>query len=364
VLRGLSTRIDLGAARRNLKRITTAAGNRRVFAVVKADAYGHGAPELSRAFIEEGAEALAVAFVSEARELRDAGIKASILVLFDRTEVPAFFDLGLMPVIHDLKTARAFSKEAISRNTTIRVHVKVDTGMGRMGLEDPSELKEIARLDNIEITGLMSHLSDADLADPSVSRRQSDRLLEASRLIQEGNRRPLLHIANSAAVLSCAEVHLDAVRPGIALYGASPFEDERKEAEELEPVMSATAKVLALRRIPKGGTISYGRTFTAGRDTLAAVVAAGYADGYLRSFSNKACMLVRGKRAPVAGRVCMDLTVADVTDVQGVKEGDDAVLLGAEGSESINARELARIAGTIPYEVLTSLGSAARRAYA
>ena len=335
-----------------------------MIAVVKADAYGHGAIELSRAFLDGGAHTLAVAFVSEARELREAGIKAPLLVLFDRSEIPAFFDLDLIPVIHDINTAREFSGEAVRRNTTMPVHVKIDTGMGRMGLEGSADISDLIKLPGIECVALMSHLSDADLAEPSCSLRQVERLSKVAKEHFPGG--ITRHIANSAAVLSCPEAHMDAVRPGIALYGASPFEDQRPCIEALKPVMSVSAKVLTVRRIPKGGTISYGRTFTAQRDTIAAVLAAGYADGYSRALSGQAHVLVRGKRAPVAGRVCMDLTVVDVTDivgVDGVDQGDEAVLLGSQGEENITSHELAKMAGTIPYEILTSLGAKARRVF-
>ena len=337
-----------------------------MIAVVKADAYGHGALELSRAFLDGGAHTLAVAFVSEARELREAGIKAPILVLFDRSEIPAFFDLDLIPVIHDINTAREFSEEAVRRGRDMPVHVKIDTGMGRMGLEGSADISDLIKLPGIECVALMSHLSDADLAEPSCSLRQVERLSKAAEEHFPGG--ITRHIANSAAVLSCPEAHMDAVRPGIALYGASPFEDQRPGLgiEALKPVMSVSAKVLTVRRIPKGGTISYGRTFTAERDTIAAVLAAGYADGYSRALSGQAHVLVRGHRAPVAGRVCMDLTVVDVTDIVGkdrVDQGDEAVLLGSQGAENITSHELAKMAGTIPYEILTSLGAKARRVF-
>ena len=364
MLRGLTARIDLKAAMGNLERIARAAGGRPVIAVVKADAYGHGAVELSRAFIEAGATTLAVAFVSEARELRESGITAPILVLFDRSEIPAFFDLGLTPVIHDMKTAREFSEEAARRGRDLPVHVKIDTGMGRMGLERPADVSDLIKLPGIECVALMSHLSDADLADPLCSIRQVEKLNSAAADLFPKS--ITLHMANSAAVFSCPEAHMDAVRPGIALYGTSPFDDANDKhpgTSELEPVMSVSAKVLTVRRVQKGNTISYGRTFTAERDTLAAVLAMGYADGYNRALSGQAHVLLRGQRARIAGRVCMDLTVADVTDIEGVSEGDEAVLLGRQGTEKITSHELAKMAGTIPYEILTSLGARARRVF-
>ncbi|MFC1769720.1 alanine racemase [Nitrospirota bacterium] len=358
--RGLLARIDLDAARHNLRLLK----HKKVIAVVKADAYGHGAVELSRAFVEAGADALAVAFVSEALELREAGITAPVLVLFDRSNIPDYFEHDLTPVIHDMKTAEAFSREAGKRNSEIEVHVKVDTGMGRMGFESGSDIQSILSLPNLNITGLMSHFSDADLADPEFTRLQLERFHEIHSTM--GGKDILCHFANSAATLSYPEAHLDAVRPGIALYGASPFEGERSELDavsSLRPVMSVSARVLSLRRMAKGSTISYGRTFTTERDTLTAVLAAGYADGVGRVFSNNADVILNGIRVPVLGRVCMDLMMVDATDVPGARDGDEAVLLGNDGDESISIWELAERAGTIPYEIMLSLGRNAQRTY-
>ena len=177
--RGLTARIDLSAAERNLYRISEAAGGRSAIAVVKADAYGHGSVAISRALLKAGAPALAVAYVSEARELRESGINSQILVFFDQTEIPEQFDLSLTPVLHSLASAREFSSEAVSRGVTMDVHVKVDTGMGRMGLEDPADISKIAKLPGLNIAGLMSHLSDADLVDMEVSLKQVARFNEA-----------------------------------------------------------------------------------------------------------------------------------------------------------------------------------------
>lgn len=359
--RGLLARIDLKAARKNLELISEAANGCSVIAVVKADAYGHGAVELSQTFLNAGASMLAVAFVSEARRLREAEINAPLLVLFDRSDIPEFFDLNLTPVIHDMKTAKEFSKEALNRNTEIKVHVKVDTGMGRMGLEDPADIQKILALDGLNVAGLMSHLSDADLIDTLCSNEQIGRFRDICKTIDLKN--VTCHMANSAAVFSCPEAHLDAVRPGLALYGISPFEDVRDVINKLSPVMSVSAEILSIRKIPKGGTVSYGRTFKAERDTLTAVLAAGYADGLCRALSNKTNVIINGQKAPIAGRVCMDLTMADITDIPGVKEGDHAILLGADGNEQISAWELAGLADTIPYEVLTSFGNKAQRVF-
>jgi len=363
VRRGLSAEIDLDAALHNFREIAQAASGRPVIAVVKADAYGHGAAELSKVFVQAGAYALAVAFVSEARDLRSTGITIPIIVLFDRSEVPVYFDLGLTPVLHDIKTAEAFSSEATRRNSSIDIHLKVDTGMGRMGSLHVEELLKIAALPGLNAVGLMSHFSEADIADASYLNLQMERFRSAHEVFRQKGLNLMCHMANSAAVLAKTEAHLDAVRPGLILYGISPFEDLRKDIPPLKPVMRVTTNILTVRHIPKGHPISYGRTFVPQRETRAALIPAGYADGFNRQFSNNAEVLIHGKRVRVAGRVCMDLTAVDVTDIEGVSAGDEVTLLGNDGKETIDAWELARKASTIPYETLCTFGRMGNRRY-
>ncbi len=360
--RGITAEIDLGAALNNLEVIRKAVNGLPVIAVVKADAYGHGAAELSRLYEDSEVHALAVAFVSEAEELRDDGIKSPILVLFDNTEPGKYFELGLTPVIHELKTAEAFSREAQRRGAVLDVHVKVDTGMGRVGLGGADDVLKVLGMKNLRVAGLMSHLSEADLADMDFVELQLKRFGAIRDRLGEKGIRPLCHIANSAAVCAHPAAHLDAVRPGLILYGASPF-GEGRPIPAVRPVMKVSSAILTIRKFGEGQPVSYGRTFITKRPTLAAVLAAGYADGYSRLFSNNAHVLLRGKRAPVIGRVCMDLVLADVTDIEGVTERDRAVLMGADGDEEVTAAELATRASTIPYEVLLALGTRARRLY-
>jgi alanine racemase len=209
----------------------------------------------------------------------------------------------------------------------------------------------------------MSHFSEADLADRDFMGLQLERFEKARDALDKRGLRPLCHMANSAAVLSSTESHMDAVRPGLALYGPSPFEDEREGLPPLRHLMTATARVLVLRRFAKGKPVSYARTFVTKRDTLAAVMAVGYADGFNRRFSNNAEVLLNGRRAPVIGRVCMDLMVVDATEAGELREQDEAVLMGTQGNETISAWELARRASTIPYEVLIWFGRGAKRTY-
>ncbi len=361
--RGPTAVIDLSALAHNLEIVKRIVGKRHVIAVVKADAYGHGSVEISRRLISLGVGRLAVAFTGEAKLLRQSGIDAEIIVLFDRTSLDDYFTYSLTPVIQDKHTASEFSRQAGRRGKRVRVHVKVDTGMGRVGLnpEDAAaEIAEIAGLEGIELEGLMSHFSEADLGDRSYALQQlslfnSIRDKVAAKL----GRQIICHMANSAAVLSLSEAGQDAVRPGLLLYGCSPLQ----ERYGLRPLMTVKTGVLTVRNLRPGMPVSYGRTFTTKRESRIAVVPVGYADGYNRLFSNNAEMLVKGRRAPVVGRVCMDLTMIDVTDIEGVGEGDEVVVLGTQGSETVSAADLSGRVGTIPYEILTSLGSRARREY-
>ena len=370
VHRGALAEIDLGAVSHNLGIIRSITGNHPIIAVVKADAYGHGAVEVSKRLVEQGVSCLAVAFNDEAIALRQAGVRIPILVLFDR-DVNDCFAYDLIPVVRDLSSARKLSVEAKKRGRPLSVHIKVDTGMGRIGFPYDSALEEIMavlKMDSLNITGLMSHFSDSDIADKSFAELQLKRFQEIrTKLLarRKNDEAPLLcHMANSAAVLSFKDAHFDAVRPGLMLYGHSPLKPSGGGGNSgLIPAMTLKTGILDLRRMPPGSPISYGRTFITRRESLIAVLPLGYADGYSRQFSNNAHVLVRGKRAPVVGRVCMDLTMVDVTEIDGVEDHDETVLLGRQGGEEITALEMAIRGNTIPYEILTALGGRSRRIY-
>lgn len=380
--RGAIAQISLNAIAYNLHTLKKIVQHLPIIAVVKADAYGHGSVEVSRKIIDEGASFLAVAFVSEAVQLREAGIQAPILVLFDRENLEECFDFHLIPVISDFKTAESLSRIAKKRRSEIPVHIKIDTGMGRLGLHGKSvlnELVKISELDGLRIEGMLSHFSEADLADISYAYAQLKNFMRIRKVfVEKTKRRIFTHIANSAAIITFRESYLDGVRPGIALYGYFPLQEKenqkhRKLSEntqhvknkniELVPAMTIRTKILALRFVQAGTPISYGRTFVTRKKSKIAVIPLGYADGYSRLFSNNADVLVSGKRAPVVGRVCMDLTMVDVTAVRNCRENDEVIIMGKQGKETITAYELARKANTIPYEILTTLGSRSRRIY-
>lgn len=372
--RGAIAEISLSAIAHNLQTIKKIVNNLPVIAVVKANAYGHGSVEVSKRLIKEGVSFLAVAYVEEALELRDANISIPIIIFFDSGNISDYFDYNLIPVIYDEKMAFSISKEALKRGKKIQVHVKLDTGMGRMGLVGKDIIKKLVNISEtpgLDLSGLLSHFSEADLSDISYAKLQLKRFIrikqELSRILKKNI---FSHIANSAAIIKYKDAYLDAVRPGLMLYGYSPIESNSRIYSEdlkalllLQPAMVIKTKILCIRNLPKGFPISYGRTFITKRPSKIGILPIGYADGYSRLFSNNADVLVRGRRAPVVGRVCMDLTMIDVTDLEEVTENDEVVILGKQENESIDAHELALRSNTIPYEILTSLGNRSKRIY-
>ncbi len=362
---GLRAGIDLPALSHNFAAIRCFSDNRPVIAVVKADAYGHGAPDVARTLVAQGAARLGVAYAEEAVELREAGIAAPILVFFE-PDVEAVFQHNLTPTVFDTEKAEALSREAVRRGRPLSVHVKVDTGMGRLGLQGDAaaSILQIAQLPALKIEGIMSHFSEADLRDASFAETQIAQFGNLrSSLAAAGLRPPCFHIANSAAVMSKPDAHFDAVRPGIMLYGYSPLEPGATSSQSigLKPVMSVTTRFVSIRTVTAGKPISYGRTFHTKRQSIIGVLAMGYADGFSRSFSNNGEVLVRGKRAPIVGRVCMDLTMVDLTDIPDVNESDEVVIIGTQGGQTITAADWAERAGTISYEILLDLGRCAKR---
>jgi alanine racemase len=375
--------IDLEALAHNCRllreRISPGA---KLMAVVKADAYGHGLVPVSRVCVENGASFLGVACLTEAIRLRQAGIEAPIL-LFGYSPGRYAGHLARYDIrasVHSLAAARALSTEAALIRKRITVHIKIDTGMGRLGLpayaatlgprprarmrEVVSEAAAIARLPWLFVEGIYTHFSCAD--DPDTSRTESQLALFME-ILDELERRSiefeLRHAANSAATLRMPSTHLDMVRPGISLYGLSPAEGVGREACGLRPVMSVKSAVIQVREVPAGFRVSYGGRWQSSKPTRIAVVPIGYADGYKRSLSSNAEMLVGGKRAPVVGTVCMDLTMIEVGDLPSVAVEDEVVVLGSQGGEEITAEEIARRIGTIHYEVVSSLTARIPRLY-
>jgi len=359
--------IDLKAITHNvreLRRVTR--GNAGMIAVVKADGYGHGALEVARTVIDAGAEMLAVARIDEGIALRQAGLEAPILV-FSPT-FPAFAE-GL--IAHDLiqgvgglAQARQLNAVARRHGTTIPIHLKVDSGMGRLGLLpettgiDPAqsavaEVTAISRLPGLHVEGIYTHFAAADEKDKEYAHRQFRVFEDFLRSLKAaGIDCGLRHAANSAALIDLPQTHLDAVRPGIALYGLYPSRDVDHRQVALKPALSLKSRLLQVKAVPAGFKVSYGMTWESPRPTVIGTVAAGYADGIQRRLSNRGAMLVGGRRVPIAGRVCMDLIMLDLGPAATDKAGDEVVIIGRQGDVEITADEMADLLGTINYEVV------------
>jgi alanine racemase len=337
-----------------------------VYAVLKADAYGHGAQAVARRLSLDGADRFAVAQTDEGIRLRRAGVGGEILVLSnaEAADLPRLRAYGLTPALYDFGQLRDLAAASREFPAPIDAHLELDTGMGRAGfrLEELTAAVEALRAaPGLRVVGTFANLSSADDASSAVTSRQVERLLEgATRLSSAGIGPGLVHAANSAAVLGHRDAWLDAVRPGLALYGIAP----RPGAAEpgLRPALSVETRVLAVRTLPVGTPIGYGGRFVTARPSSVAVLPIGYGDGYLRSFSGTASVLLHGRPAPVVGAVSMDVTLVDATGL-AVDRGDRAVCLGAQGGASVSAWDLALASGTIPYEILCGFGPRVARSY-
>lgn len=361
--------VSLDAIARNLGRVQNrVAGDTEILAVVKADAYGHGALAVARTVVEAGAGWLGVALAEEGIELRRGGLEVPILVMGSTPP-----HLGRVLIEHRLDQvishplyARALAERVSGSAARVRVHLKIDTGMGRLGVPPPeaaAAARAIVDLPGIKLVGVMTHFAAADAPDKGHTLGQLRCFLEAVREIEgAGISIPLRHAANSAALLDLPETHLDMVRPGIALYGYPPSISGSQDSL-WEPALAFGTTIAQVKKVPKGGTVSYGCTYEAPEDILVATLPVGYADGYNRLLSNRGNVLVRGQRVPVIGQVCMDMIMVDVTGVAGVQEGDEVVLLGRQGDETVFADEWAARLGTITYEVLCNISKRVPRSY-
>jgi alanine racemase len=360
--------VDLNALAHNYQEAVRYADGRKIIAVVKAGAYGHGAVAISRCLLKLGTDMLGVALLEEGQELRQAGINAPILVMgaLFPAQAEAIVESGLTPVIFDKALAHTLSQAAEKRGVTIPVHVKIDTGMNRIGLspeEAPAFIRELQKSGCLSVQGLMTHFADVDLRDKAFAAKQMDCFEALVKALEvEGIIIPHRHAANSAALLDYDRALFTMVRPGLMLYGYNPLEED-KSGTKLRPALSLTTRIACIKNVSAGASISYGRTFVTKRESVIATLPIGYADGYSRGLSNKGEALVRGIRVPVVGRVCMDMCMLDVTEVPDVQAGDEVVLIGKQGQITITADDLAAKTGTIAYEVLCGITSRIPRIY-
>lgn len=363
--------IDLDALAHNVREIRRIIDPRaQIMAVVKANGYGHGVEPVSRTALRNGADWLGVALLQEAILLREKGINAPVVILGytpdeDVEEVVAH-DIG--QTIFTWEGALAMAAAARRLGKTAKIHIKIDTGMGRIGFPPDKETVEtvfrIAHLPGVEVEGIYTHFAAADETDKSYTEEQFGRFIWLlKQLAARGVYIRWRHCANSAALLDLQYTHLDLVRPGIVIYGLFPSAEVRHDTVRLVPVMSLKARVAFVKDVPTGASISYGRTYVAEKPKRIATIPLGYADGYSRLLSNKGEVLIKGHRAPVVGRVCMDQLMVDVTHIPGVIQGDEVVLLGRQGDEVITAEEIAARLGTINYEIVCMISERVPRLY-
>jgi alanine racemase len=371
--------VDLSAIANNVVELCRASNHdARLMAVVKADAYGHGSVPVAKTALDAGAAALGVARLREAVPLRSAGFTSPILI-FGYTlpeATPELIAYHLEQTVYDLPTAEAMSSQAVAVGDTVRVHIKVDTGMGRLGLlpEYRSDIvvtdgaveiiRKIAALPGLKLEGLSTHFASADSTDPEFTRRQVTRFNSLlANLNDAGISIPTMHAANSAGIISHPDSHFNMVRAGIAMYGLNPSGEMDLSGVSLIPAMTLKARIIHVKRVPAGFPISYGMTYRTDKETVIATVPVGYADGYRRELSNRGEMLVQETRAPIRGRVCMDLTMLDVGHLENVQIGDEVVVFGRQGNAEISADEVAGWLGTINYEVVSALTSRVLRTH-
>lgn len=377
--------IDLEATAHNVRevrRVTRPEAG--VMAVVKANAYGHGAVEVARIALESGADFLGVARGHEGMELRKAGIRAPILIFgySPAGYVRELVDYELTQTVYSLEMAKSLSNAARAMGKKLKAHLKVDTGMGRLGLVPGSSagntvgmegstekgLREaaiIGALPGLELEGVYTHFAAADSANKESAQKQFEMFMDfLAALKKEGMEIPMRHAANSAAVIDMPETHLDLVRPGIMLYGLYPSREVDKTSVSLKPAMQLKARVAYVKDVPAGFKVSYGATYETPRPTKIATVAVGYADGYSRLLSSRGIMLVHGSRAPIVGRVCMDQTMLDVGHIDHVFAGDEVVIFGQQGASSMHVDEIASATHTINYEVVSTITARVPRVYA
>ena len=368
--RATRAEIDLRAFRHNLQNLRNyLAPQTQIMAVVKADAYGHGAVPCARIAVASGADYLGAGVIEEGIELRKSGINTPILILgsifANEVEDLVYYDLAT--ILCNLPLAQALSKEGRKQNKIVSVHIKLDTGMNRLGVSpkySTTLLDQIHNLPNLKVEGISTHFSSADNEDLSVTQVQIEKFRTTLAKLKNV---PIVHCANTSALLRIPESHFNMVRPGLILYGSLPSPSLNKvlsqKGNHFQPVMQWKSQIILIKPIAKGQPISYSGSFITRQNSLVATLPIGYADGLHRSLSNKIDVLIRGKRAPQIGNICMDMTLIDVTKIQGVEEGDEVVLFGEQEGQVIQVEEMAIKGETIPYEILCNVGKRVPRIY-
>ena len=363
--------VDLDAIASNIKNIRAKVDkNSGIIGIIKADAYGHGSVETAKVLLDNGADWLAVAVVDEGLNLRKNGITAPILLLGYTPELRLndVINNGFIQTVYSYDTAKKLSDAASALGKKAVIHIKIDTGMGRIGYrvneESADEIVKISKLPNIDVNGMFTHFSTADDADKAYTLEQYNKFVKMNDMLEKrGLHIPVKHAANSAAIMDFDNMMFNMVRPGIILYGAYPSDEVKKENLSLSPAMSIKTHVSYVKDVNEGDSISYGRKYTAPSKRRIATIPVGYADGFIRAYSNGGKVLVRGEYAPIVGRICMDQFMVDVTDIDGVEVNDEVVLMGRQGDKEITADFIASVLDTINYEVFCTLSKRVPRQY-
>lgn len=363
--------IDLDAIAYNMTNIKSKVGKETgIIGIIKADAYGHGSVEISKVILENGADWLAVAVVDEGINLRKNGIAAPILLLGYTPELRLedVVNNGFIQTVYTYETAKKLSDVAVRLGKTAVIHIKIDTGMGRIGYRvneaSADEIVKISELPNIEVNGMFTHFSTADEKDKDYTLNQYKKFVQMDALLRErGLEIPIKHAANSAAIMDFDNMMFNMVRPGIILYGAYPSEEVNKDNLSIKPAMSVKTHVSYVKEVNEGDYISYGRKYQAVGKRIIATIPVGYADGFIRAYSNGGKVLIKGEYAPIVGRICMDQFMVDVTDIKDVQINDEVVLIGKQGNKEITVDFIASILDTINYEVFCTLSKRVPRQY-
>lgn len=366
----LVAEIDLDAIGNNIREIRKRIKkDTQLMAVVKADGYGHGAEEVSKVCLYNGADQLAVATCDEGVQIRQWSIQVPVLILGNTVEgqLETVINNSLTQAVFRYETAKRMSDIAVRLNKTALVHIKIDTGMSRIGFmpvrESIDEIEKIFSLPNLKVTGIFTHFATADEKDKTFTKVQYKKFrYVADRLEEKGYTGFIRHCANSGAILDMPELQLDMVRAGIIIYGLYPS-SEVTHPVRLKPAMSLKSQISYVKELEENVSVGYGRTYFTTHKTRVATIPIGYADGYSRAFSNKARVIINGKYAPVIGNVCMDQMMVDVSDIPSAKEGDNVIIMGSDGENKVSAEELADIAGTINYEIVCNVGKRVPRVY-
>ena len=363
--------VDLDAIAHNIREIRKITNpNAQIMAVVKADAYGHGFLEVTKTLLENGADRLAVAVLQEGKQLRSRGVTVPILILGASGEetVEDLINFDITPSVFTYDFAKALSYEAERKEKVTKIHIKIDTGMSRIGFlagddneEIANEIIKISKLPYIEVEGIFSHFAASDEYDTSYTHMQFERFMDVcNKLKEKGLDVPIKHICNSAGIMMYPEMHLDMVRPGVILYGMYPSDEVDKSRLDLKPAMTLKSTVTHIKDVPAGRGVSYGREYITEGTTKIATVPIGYADGYLRKLAKEGKMIVNGTLVPIVGRICMDQCMIDVTNVNNIDRGDEVIIFGKTG---VTIDDLASWLETINYEVSCVIGKRIPRIY-